>query len=303
MRITRFPRTNRITRFALVLLGVVCAYYTVSLFQYSDIVLVFEQFTASLSIGLTVFVMLIVIAFLAGIGITTIGPGGIFLTIALYALTPLSPSTIAGTAQTMFIATGVVGTVAYVKSGELTNDTNLTLTAVLSLTSIIGALVGSLVNAHLSRAVFGLLLGTLASLTGLIILYRERRGFMPLCALDSDTTRGRLWLAVLGFVLGGFSGLLGVGGPVLAVPALVLVGVPMLYALAVAQVQSIFIAVFASVGYFAQGAISVPLAVLIGIPLVVGVVAGWRIAHFIDPNRLKAALGGVLLLVGPYFAL
>jgi uncharacterized membrane protein YfcA len=301
----RFPRTISITRFVLVLLGIVCASYAVSIFQYSDIRVIFEQFTASFafSIGSTLLVMLVFIAFLAGVGITTIGPGGIFLTIALYALTPLSPGTIAGTAQMTFVATGIVGTVAYVKSGELVDNTNLTVTVVLSATSIIGALAGALVNAYVSRALFGLLLGVLASFTGFVILYRERRGFMPIRSLDSETMRGRFWLGVLGFVLGSFCGLLGVGGPVLAVPALVLVGVPMLHAIAIAQVQSIFIAVFASLGYFAQGTVSLPLAALIGIPLVGGCVVGWRVAHLVDPNRLKVSLGGVLLLVGPYLAL
>lgn len=304
MNTSRLPQTISITRFVLVFLGIALAYYAASHLQH-DIALVFERFASSFafSVGPTLLVVLVVIAFLAGIGITTIGPGGIFLTIALYALTPLAPGTIAGTAQTAFIATGVVGTAMYVKSGELASDANLGVTAILCATSIIGALCGALVNAYISRAAFGILLGTLASLTGIIILYRERRGFMSLHALDAGTMQGRLLLAALGFVLGGFSGLLGIGGPVLAVPALVLVGVPMLYAIAIAQVQSIFIAVFAALGYVAQGTVSAPLVALVGIPLVIGVVVGWRVAHRIDPRRLKVALGGVLLLVGPYLAL
>ncbi|HET7323456.1 MAG TPA: TSUP family transporter, partial [Halococcus sp.] len=194
MNTTRFPRTHSITRFALVVLGVVCAYYTLSLLLSGTIAAVFEQFSDSLalSVGPSVVVVLVVIAVLAGVGITTIGPGGIFLTIALYALTPLTPGTIAGTAQTTFIATGIVGTLMYIKSGELTNDTNLTVTAVLSATSIVGALCGALVNAHVSRALFGILLGALASFTGLLILYRERRGLTALGTLDTETTRGRL---------------------------------------------------------------------------------------------------------------
>jgi uncharacterized membrane protein YfcA len=257
----------------------------------------------ALPIELTVLGALVAIAFLAGIGITTIGPGGIFLTVALYALTPLSPGAIAGTAQAMFVVTGVVGTLAYVRSGELATGGSRALTGILSASSVLGAVAGALANAHVSRALFGLLLGTLASATGFVIVYRERRGFMPLCSIDATTGRGRLQLGALGFALGGFSGLLGVGGPVLAVPALVLVGVPMLRAIAVAQVQSIFIAAFASLGYLAQGTVSLSLAVLIGLPLIAGVVAGWRVAHRVDPNRLKVALGGVLLLVGPYLAL
>jgi uncharacterized membrane protein YfcA len=121
--------------------------------------------------------------------------------------------------------------------------------------------------------------------------------------LDVTTREGQIVLGILGFVLGIASGLLGVGGPVIAVPALVLVGVPMLLAVGVAQVQSIFIAVFATTGYLAQGNVSIPLAVLVGTPLLVGVVAGWKVAHLIDPNRLKVALGVVLFTVGPYLAL
>ncbi|WP_135302347.1 sulfite exporter TauE/SafE family protein [Haloarcula amylovorans] len=257
----------------------------------------------ALPVGPAVAVLLVGIAFFAGVGITTIGPGGIFLTIALYALTPLSPGTIAGTAQATFVATGLVATAAYVRSGELTTGETRTLTIVLSVSSVAGALAGAGLNAFVSRGMFGLLLGGLASSVGGIILYRERRGFMPLATFDQTTTSGKLSLGALGFVLGGFSGLLGVGGPVLAVPALVLVGVPMLYAIAVAQVQSIFIAAFASLGYLAQGTVSLALAGVVGLPLVAGVLVGWRVAHLVDPNRLKVALGGVLLLVGPYLAL
>lgn len=256
-----------------------------------------------LSVAPAVLAGLAVVALFAGVGITTIGPGGIFLTVALFAFTSLSPGTIAGTAQVTFVATGLVGTAAYVRSGELVTGETRTLTAVLSASSVVGALVGATLNAYVSRGLFGLLLGGLATTVGAVILYRERRGFMPLATFDATTTTGKLALGALGFALGGFSGLLGVGGPVLAVPALVLVGVPMLFAIAVAQVQSIFIAAFAAAGYLAQGTVSLALAAVVGVPLVVGVLVGWRVAHLVDPNRLKVALGGVLVLVGPYLAL
>ncbi len=247
--------------------------------------------------------LLVGIAFVAGVGITTIGPGGIFLTIALYALTPLGSGTIAGTAQAMFIGTGVVGTAMYVMSGELGGSDSRRVTAALSLASVGGALLGVYLNSFLSRDLFGLLLGMLAAVTGLVILYRERRDLPPLFDLDADTTAGLVGFVFLGAVLGCLSGLLGVGGPVITVPALLLVGVPMLYAVAIAQVQSVFIAVFAASGYLLQGALSVPLAAVLGVPLVLGVVLGWRVAHRVDPGRLKVALGGVLALVAPYLAL
>jgi uncharacterized membrane protein YfcA len=146
-------------------------------------------------------------------------------------------------------------------------------------------------------------LGVVATVTGISIVYRERRDLSPFYRIDVTRPAGQVALGVLGFVLGAASGLLGVGGPVIAVPALIIVGVPMLLALAVAQIQSIFVAAFATAGYLLQGNVSVPLATLVGPPVLAGVVVGWKVAYLIDPARLKVALGVVLIAVGPYLAL
>lgn len=256
----------------------------------------------TLPFGIGMAAALIGIAFVSGIGITTIGPGGIFVTIALYALTPVDSDVIAGTVQVAFIATGLLGTVAYVRSGELSGE-NLRLTGLLCGGSVGGALFGAWLNGFISRDLFGFLLGALAGTAGLLIIYREHWGFGTMLSIDPETTRGIVGYAVLGFALGTFSGLLGVGGPVIAVPALVMLGVPMLFAVAVAQAQAVVIATFAAFGYLIQGAVSLDLTALVGVPLLAGVAVGWSVAHRIDPNRLKVALGGVLLVVAPYLAL
>jgi hypothetical protein len=246
---------------------------------------------------------LVVIAFLSGIGITTVGPGGIFVTISLYSLTAIPAATIAGTAHATFVGTGLVASVAYVRSGELKTGTTRALTILLSLTSLLGALVGAYLNAFVSRSAFGVLLGVLATAIGVTVVYRQYRGLGSVCSLDATVGRDRLVFAGLGVVLGVASGSLGVGGPVLAVPVLLLVDVPILVAVAVAQVQSVFIATFASLGFLLQGAVSPTLAGLIGLPLVAGVLVGWIVAHRVDPSRLKMALGVVLVVVGPSLVL
>ncbi len=249
---------------------------------------------------IAVLAFLAVLAFAAGIGITTIGPGGIFVTVALYGLTGLSAAEVAGTAQATFVATGLVGTAAYARSGELVGADGRGMAVILSGTSILGALAGSYLNAFVSDRLFGILLGLVAGFTGITLLYRERRGLDPVATVDADTWTGRGVLAALGTGLGVAGGLVGVGGPVLAVPALVVLGVPMLLALGVAQVQSVFIAAFATVGYLAQDAMSLPYVLLVGVPQVAGVVAGWFVAHRVDPSRLKVALGAALVGVGGY---
>jgi uncharacterized protein len=60
------------------------------------------------------------------------------------------------------------------------------------------------------------------------------------------------------------------------VPALVLFGVPILSGIAVAQAQSIFIALFATVGYSIRGEVDWPLALFLSVPLGMGALVGWK---------------------------
>ncbi|MFD1571342.1 sulfite exporter TauE/SafE family protein [Halorubrum laminariae] len=252
--------------------------------------------------GFPLLTLLVGIAFLSGVGITTLGPGGIFVTIALYSLTSIPSSTVAGTAHATFIATGVVGSVAYAHSGEIQTGQGRLIATILSLSSAIGAPLGAYLNAFLPRTTFGVLLGVVAMATGGTIIYRERRRLSPVYQLDAADRRDQILLGGIGLVLGAVSGALGVGGPVLAVPVLILIGVPMLLAIAVAQLQSIFIAAFATTGYVLQGDVSLPLAATIGIPLLAGTVVGWKVAHVVNPDNLTIALGVVLIAVGPALA-
>lgn len=257
--------------------------------------------------GLEVTILLVLIALVGGVCITTIGPGGIFVTIALYQLLALGPGTVAGTASATFIATGLVGSLAYLKSGELRGGPALRAAVILSGTSVAGAYLGSVLNARLDTATFGAILGGFVIFTGLLILARERKLRRHLAAggsraadRDLDEWSSRFLLGAVGFGVGLPGGMLGVGGPVLAVPALVMLGVPMLLGVALAQVQSIFISLFATLGYQLQGVIDWGLAVLVGVPLLVGTVAGWWLAQRIDPGRLKTGLAVVLVFLGIY---
>jgi uncharacterized membrane protein YfcA len=228
-------------------------------------------------------VLLAVIALFAGIGITAIGPGGIFVTIALFLLAPIGPAEVAGTASATFVATGLLGSAVYLRSGEFTAGYARELAILLSSASVVGALVGARANLLLPEQVFGHLLAAFVASIGGLIVYRQRR----------------VLIGTIGFGIGILGAMLGVGGPVVAVPILVVLGVPMLVAVAVAQVQSIFISSFATVGYLAVDAVSLPLVLLVGIPQLIGVVLGWGVAHRVDPHRLRVVLGLVLVLVAP----
>lgn len=247
-----------------------------------------------------IMILLLVIALVGGICITTIGPGGIFVTIALFALLPLDPSTVAGTASATFIATGIVGSLGYLKSGELKGNVAGKAAGVLSLTSVIGAFAGAQINTLLDKSLFAVLLGLFVFFTGILILYRQKKQLKPDSKLKMDSSRGLLWLGGVGLAVGLPGGLLGVGGPVLAVPLMVVLGVPMLLSVALAQVQSIFISGFATVGYMIHDAVDWYLALFLTVPLLIGTISGWYIAQRIKASKLQVSLALVLIALGIY---
>lgn len=247
--------------------------------------------------------ILMTIALVGGICITTIGPGGIFLTIALFALTDLGPSTVAGTASATFIATGILGSLAYLRSGELAQPGARRAALFLGGASVIGAFAGAQLNTILDARLFGILLGVFVLLTGSIIFIRKYLGLSSNSSgapFELNNRRADMMMVAVGVGVGLPGGLLGVGGPVLAVPIMVVLGVPMLVGVALAQVQSIFIAAFATVGFAIHGAIDWMLALLVGVPLLVGTIAGWYLAQRINPDRLQLGLAAVLIGLGGY---
>ncbi|MGV9898707.1 TSUP family transporter, partial [Streptomyces tendae] len=65
----------------------------------------------------------------------------------------------------------------------------------------------------------------------------------------------------------------------------------------------VVIAGVGTLGYVAQGAVDWPLAMLVGVPELAGVLLGWRIAHALPARQLKYALVATLFALAPYLAL
>lgn len=247
---------------------------------------------------LGVVVLLAVISLVGGIGISAVGPGGVLPTIGLFALTPLSPATVAGTAIVTHIGTGLAGTAVYTRSGQLREPHTRRTAAWLSAVALVGTPAGVLINTHVPKDVFGIVLGLFAALVAALICYRSWRED------DRPAAHPRIpVLIAVGLCVSVASGVVGVGGPMLTVPILVALRVPVLEALAAAQVQSIAIATVGSIGFAVHGSIDWSLAVVIGIPELLGVFVGWKVAHLLPGRTLKTALVVILLALAPYLML
>ena len=260
--------------------------------------------SALLSLDTANAVSLVLISIAAGVGISAVGPGGVLMTIGLFGFTSLSPSGVAGTAIVTHVGTGLVGTIAYWRSGQLQDHATRRTAMILCAATFAGIPIGTVINVHLSRDGFGLLLGAFAAAIGVLVGYRQRRratveranadGAVP--ALRDSVT------ALIGIFAGAASALFGIGGPMVSVPLLVVVGMPILPALAVAQVQSVVGSGFGAIGYASQGSIDWFLAIFVADPQMIGVVAGWKLAHAIPARGLAFALAFVLIGLAPYLA-
>jgi uncharacterized membrane protein YfcA len=245
---------------------------------------------------------LLVISWVAGVGISTVGPGGILMTIGLYSVTVLPPASVAGTSIVTHIATGVVGTAAYLRSGQLRHPPTRQLALMLGLMATVGTPLGVFINGRVSHRWFGILLGLFAAVVGLLVWYRQVAATPETSGTKHGVTNGAV-AALIGLGVAVAAGMFGLGGPMMAVPLLVATGVPILSAVAVAQVYSLVISTVGTFGYGAHHAIDWPMAIFVGIPEMTGVLIGWWLAHRIPPSRLRYALAIVLISLAPYLAM
>lgn len=239
--------------------------------------------------------LLAVIGLVGGIGITAVGPGGVLPTIGLFALTGLSPAQVAGTAIVTHIATGALGTTAYTRSGQLREHGTRRIALILTGTALVGTPLGVVIGTMVTKHIFAMVLGGVIAVAAGLVWHRGQRPQAAIVAHPPTPV-----LVALGLAVSTASGVVGIGGPMLTVPLLAALGLPVLQSLACAQAQSIVIATVGSLGYLLHGSIDWPLAALVGLPELAGVLVGWKIAHALPTRALRNALVTTLCVLSVY---
>ena len=248
-------------------------------------------------------VLLGLFGFAGGVGTTARGPGGVLVTIGLYLLSALPPAAVSGTAIATNLGAAVLGTGAFMRSGQLRGAPTRRVAAVLIAAAILGTPVGVLANAHVSGAAFGILLGVCVAAIGALLYVREHQRRAASRATARMSAPGWTVIAPIGLGVAVVSGLFGLGGQLLSVPLLISAGIAMLPALGAAQAQSIVIAGVGTIGYALRGAVAWSLVLVMVIPLLAGTLTGWRIAQAIPADRLRSVLAVVLVATGAYLIL
>ncbi len=215
--------------------------------------------------------------------------GGIAMTPGLTALGGLSPIVAVATPLPVILPTAAVGAFTYHRAGEV----DMRAAAWISLTgaaaSAVGALLTEAVNARLLLVVTAALLGwqSVEILRG-----RSRPAVVEERPIHAWT------LALVGVVAGLLSGLLGIGGGIVIVPALAgILGVPLKRALGTSLVAVVVLVIPGTVVHAVLGNIDWAAALFLVIGSVPGARLGATIALGTKERTLRLMVGSFLALV------
>lgn len=198
----------------------------------------------------------------------------------------------AATALFSFLFTGILGTWLYQRRGTI----DWRITAPVCVAALFFGFLGAAGAALVDPRPLAITIGIVIVAAGVYVLFPAR-------ARARARTGEEKWLLTSVGAASGFgSGFSGAGGPLFAVPILVILGYVPLTAVATSQVLQIVAAASGSMENFRNGFIDFRVALIITVFELAGVIAGVRLAHVASAlalRRLAAALcvlsGGLLL--------
>jgi len=173
------------------------------------------------------------------------------------------------------------------------------------LAGMAGAFGGGRMAAHFSGDLLMTLFGLVSLVTGLLML-RGKRGDAKPNAVDQPTSVCPLrvpFVRVLfdGFFVGGLTGMVGVGGGFLIVPALtLLVGLPMQGAVGTSLLIIAMNALAGLSGYSQYVALDWELTAVVSAGAIVGSAVGAGLSAYVKPAALRKAFAVMVILVAVY---
>lgn len=272
------------------------------------------------TVGLLMLVGLVVLGLVSGSLGALVGiGGGVVIVPALTIIFGLDIKTAIAASLVAVVVTSITASAQYVRLGLV--NTRLALT--LELATALGGLAGGLIGTLASSAVLSVAFGALLIVTGVLSLrgkgeHGEHVGAAGVAQAGWETSRplgGAFWderseamvsytahrLPIgegVSFVAGLASGLLGIGGGVLKVPAMNLgMDVPVKVA---AATSSFMIGVTATAGlsvYLGRGFLHPGVAAPLALGVIGGALIGTRVAGAASPRLVRGVLGVVLLAV------
>lgn len=215
--------------------------------------------------------------------------GGIIMVPLLVTFAGLNQRQAAATSLAAIIPTAIIGSITYLVNGEI----DVVAGAIIAVGAVSGALIGSALLRRLSLAWLRWMFIALILLVAarLLLVVPERGEALEL------SPGVALGYVALGLVMGIASGLFGIGGGVIAVPALVAIfGISDLIAKGTSLLVMLPTSVVGTISHSRARAVDVRAGLVVGATATLASVPGALLALALPP-RLSAILFAALLLV------
>lgn len=236
-------------------------------------------------------IVVVAAASVAGLFIGLIGIGGVLLVPALTEGAEMPVARAVAVSMFGFLLTGIVGTALYLRRGHA----NVRDLRVLCVTALLGALLGATTLDYLPASAVRLFVAALALVSGIHALALKAPETGTPCRITAPA------LACLGLAVGYGSAISGTGGPVMLIPALLVLRMPIVNAIALAQAIQIPIALSATVVNAALGRIDLLQAASVGGFLVAGTVAGAWLSKRVRARALTVTVAVALMAIGLWY--
>lgn len=228
---------------------------------------------------------------LIGVSLGFFGGGGSILTVPLLAYVfGLEPKVAIASSLLVVAAASVSAALQHARVGNV----RLRTAGIFGAAGMVGAYAGGRGAALVDGSVLLLLFAAMMLVTA-VAMWRGRRT----ASAPAEAAHAASRLAVQGLAVGVLTGLVGAGGGFLIVPALALwAGLPMPAAVGTSLVVIVLNSVAGFAGYAAHVAVDPTLVAAVAACAIAGSFVGARLAHAVEPARLRRAFAGFVLVMG-----
>ncbi len=239
-----------------------------------------------------------VLALLIGITLGLLGGGGSILTVPVfvYAL-GFEPKLAIAMSLPVVGGAALVGAARHWMIGNVTLRTALPFGAAAMVSAFLGAKLAQFVPGTVQLVILAVVM-----LGAAFSMFRNAAAVAPLTLPAENSNRRRIWkLIAIGTVVGMLTGLVGVGGGFLIVPALVLLaGVAMSQAVGTSLLLIAMNTLTGFIGY--QGTVEIPwgFVVKFGALTAVGILVGSSMLRFVSQRLLKRSFAVLLVFVSAF---
>ena len=220
--------------------------------------------------------------------------GGVLLVPAIIAWSSLEPRVVIGTTLLAFFFAGLAATFVHHRAGRIDFRSALPL----CLGAVLFGYAGAVAKQYVPVPVLSGLLGAAIVAAGIPALRPIRKGTGIIDRLSPTGQRNGLFL--VGACVAFLSGMTGAGGPVLSVPAMLLLGYPAIAAIATARPLQLVVTLSASIGNIMVGSVDYSMALFVGALMVVAMSTGAYCMRFFNPQLLRIGVSVLCILTGLY---